>query len=161
MFLIFLGTSENVKTNKNVYLTPSENMSLDTTWLINIWIHRDCDSISKACTSSNQTNSQYGEGEVNTKFHSWPRLYLQLIAFGKEKNQFSPIEWCWLNQPQLRASPMTRDSWPTENIFHVFIYFLLCLTLVWYFHLTVLFFSLGGYGHGEDLGGWKFKMRKI
>lgn len=54
-----------------------------------IWTHRDCDSMHKICTSSNQTKSQHGEGEVDTKSNTHQEVISNCYRLGKRKLVFS------------------------------------------------------------------------
>lgn len=47
---------------------PRKQHLSNTTELMHIWTQRDCDSMHKTSTSSNQTKYQHGE-EVDTMFH--------------------------------------------------------------------------------------------
>lgn len=51
--------------------------------LMDICMHRDCDSVYKTCIGSNQTKSQQEEWELDTKSQCEPRSYLQLTPIGE------------------------------------------------------------------------------
>lgn len=67
------------------------------------------------------------------------RSYLWMIPVEKGKNQFSPMERHHMEyQPYSRASPMPRNSWSTQNGFHVavvYVHFVLILFGLIIFHL--------------------------
>lgn len=67
------------------------------------------------------------------------RSYLWMIPVEKGKNQFSPMEWRHMEyQPYSRASPIPRNSWSTQNGFHVavvYVHFVLILFGLIIFHL--------------------------
>lgn len=49
------------------WIIPRKQLLPDTTGLVHIGTHGDSDRMHKTCASSNQTKSQHGEGDVDTK----------------------------------------------------------------------------------------------
>lgn len=67
------------------------NGLIDTKGLVHIWDHRKHGRMHRTCTDSNQTKSQYGEWEVDTKTYTQQRNYFQCIPFWEGNT--SLLQW--------------------------------------------------------------------
>lgn len=72
---------------------------------------------------------------MGPEFRCSQRSNLQRMPTGKGKNRLSPVESYWVCQRSIRAGPVLRSSWPTENHINAiffcvdFCFILLCLGL--------------------------------
>lgn len=109
----------------------------DTTGLIHIWTHKDCDHQYRTCTSSSQTRpAMRREGK-----HKVPVLTKKMFTtdpFKEKENQLPPMKWCRSYPPLWRTDLTFRSSWPTQNGQCSFVWFL-CLWFGVLFCLSFLF----------------------
>lgn len=110
------------------WMIPRNHCFLNTTGMIHVWTQRECDSIRKTCTSSNQAKSQHGEGKSGT-----------MTYYVETENQCSLMDWHCVHKPHSRASPIAKGSWLTQNRllgFFGLVWF--CIFLSYWFYLLLI-----------------------
>lgn len=75
----------------------------DTKELVQIWTHRDHDSMHKVCTSSSQPGPQYWDGKLDSLLALVKKL-LTTDDCLQRKNQFSPMESHCIYNPNSQST---------------------------------------------------------
>lgn len=108
--------------------SPREQCSPDTTGLMNTKTHRNCGSM-KNSAQLKPNKIPVGRSTPNQE---------DICRWLGDKNQFSLVEWHWLDQQHCKIGLMSLSSWPAQKEHHLFcVLFYFCL--VWYLVCLGLF----------------------